>query len=134
MTNPASAPPRVPQDLPRCRRIARRRDFTDAYEKGRKVFAKYSVVFAIPNARGYARLGVTTTRKLGNAVERNRMKRWVREVFRRDRGALSLDDRAVDLVVNVKRSALDARWDEFRRDLGRALERAASARLPEGRA
>lgn len=104
--------------------MTRRREFTDAYERGRKVFARYAVVFAIPNDRSYARIGVTTTRKVGKAVARNKMKRWVREVFRLDRAALHLEEQGVDIVVNVRRNALDARWADFRRDLGRAMRRA----------
>lgn len=121
----ASSPsPRAPEGLPRSLRMTRRREFTDAYERGRKVFARYAVVFAIPNDRSYARIGVTTTRKVGKAVARNRMKRWVREVFRLDRAALHLDDKGVDIVVNVRRDALEAPWPEFRRDLDRAMRRA----------
>lgn len=57
---------------------------------------------------------------------RNRLKRWTREVYRRERRPLALDDRKLDLVVNVKPNAIDATFDDYRSDLSRALARVAN--------
>jgi ribonuclease P protein component len=51
---------------------------------------------------GVSRLGVTVSRRVGNAVIRNRVKRWIREWFRKDRGAIGP---GLDLVVIARPAA-----------------------------
>ena len=111
--------------LPRKERIAKRRDFVRAYEDGTKQFGRFSVVFSCPNGLGHPRIGITATRKIGNAVVRNRARRWVREVYRRNRGPIGLSEEPFDFVVNIKASAAEAGFDEFARDLVRTIRRAA---------
>lgn len=75
---------------------------------------------------------MTTTRKLGTAVVRNRMKRWVRETFRLERDRSGLAACALDIVVNLRRTAVDTTWNEFRRELAQALRRATAVRPVSG--
>lgn len=114
------------ESLPKERRLARRRDFLRVYETGRKLFARNAVLFFSGNDLPYSRLGITATRKLGNATIRNRMKRWTREIYRRQRPILDLDRLAVDFVINVKPSAAETTFQEFDQDLTRALRRIAT--------
>jgi ribonuclease P protein component len=123
--NPASETGRHSESLPKEKRLAKRREFLHVYETGRKFFSRYSVLFIVANDLSYSRIGITATKKMGNANVRNRLKRWTREVYRRQRHPLALDERSVDLVVNVKPNAADASFDDFSRDLGRALARIA---------
>jgi ribonuclease P protein component len=113
--------------LPKKERIAKRRDFLRAYENGVKHFGRYSVVFVARNDLGHPRIGVTATRKLGKANVRNRTKRWVREIYRRNRAPLGLDGHPVDFVVNIKGSAAVAPFEDFSSDLLRTLRRALAA-------
>ena len=71
--------------------------------------------------------GVTATKKLGKANVRNRLKRWTREIYRRYRQPLGLDESALDLVINVKPNAAAANFREFSSDLERALRKIAEA-------
>lgn len=112
--------------LPRERRIARRADFVRIYESGRKVHSRYAVLFFQPNGLEHSRIGITATKKLGKANVRNRAKRWTREAYRRERLPLGLDGAKVDIVVNVKPSAATIAFEEYRRDLARALGRVAA--------
>jgi len=111
------------EGLPKEKRLAKRREFLRVYDTGRKWFTRYCVVFAAGNQLPYSRLGITATKKLGKANVRNRLKRWTREVYRRQREPLSLDTHGLDVVVNVKPNAADARFEQYRDDLQRALER-----------
>ena len=95
------------------------------YESGRKFFSHYSVLFFAGNDLPYSRLGITATKKIGKANVRNKLKRWTREVYRRQREPLALDTRAVDVVVNVKPNAATATFADFQRDLERAFARLA---------
>lgn len=118
---------RLPGSLPREQRIAKRRDFIRAYEGGTKIHGRFSVVFVLENSLSHPRLGITATRKFGNATARNKAKRWVREVFRREREALRLDELSSDLVVNLKPAAATASFMAFREDFVRLLRKAPAA-------
>ena len=78
----------------------RRGDFLRASRRGRKLVTRYFLVLVHDRGdRGAPRLGITVTRKVGNAVRRNRIKRLVREWFRKSGQGLG----AWDLNVIVKR-------------------------------
>ncbi len=113
------------ETLPRSTRLAKRGEFLHVYETGRKLFSRYSVLFFVANALTHSRIGITATRKVGKANVRNKLKRWTREVYRRQRHPLDIDARALDLVVNVKPGAATATFAEYSADLRRALERVA---------
>ena len=121
-----------PEALPKDRRLAKRREFVRVYETGQKQFSRYSVLFFADNGLSHSRIGITATKKLGKANVRNRLKRWTRETYRRNRESLAIDVRSLDIVVNVKQNAAQATFDEFSRDLVRGLERLAreKARRP----
>jgi len=109
--------------LPKEKRLAKRREFLQVYETGRKVFSRYCVLFFAPSGLAYSRLGVTATKKLGKANVRNRLKRWTRETYRLAREPLGLDEQSLDVVVNVKPNAADAAFLDYSRDLERVLRR-----------
>ena len=124
---------RPDEALPKSRRLAKRREFVRVYDTGRKLFSRYTVLFFAPNALPHSRMGVTATKKAGKANVRNRLKRWTREVYRRQREPLGIDSRSLDIVVNVKPNAAETTFDEFSRDLTRALGRVvteAGGRMP----
>ena len=93
--------------FPRAHRLVRRADFLICYDSGRRFFSRNFVVFAVyvRERPGQWRLGLAVTRKSGNAVWRNRIKRVVREFFRLHRRDMP---QGLDLVVVPKRS-LDPR-------------------------
>ena len=103
-------------------RIRRRVEYQQVYERGVRFHSRYSTVFILPSQGGIGRLGIAATRKLGGAVQRNRAKRLIREVFRRNKIAAGFD-----VVVIPKRDLLDASLsaleNEFRVTLERGLHR-----------
>lgn len=112
--------------LPKSRRLAKRPEFVRVYENGRKHFSRYAVLFFAGNDLQSSRIGITVTKKVGKANIRNRLKRWTREVYRRQREPLGLDARALDIVVNVKPAAVESTFQDYSRDLTKALERVVS--------
>ena len=78
----------------------RRFEFQRATSTGRRISARYFLVFVRDREDGGStRLGITVTRKVGNAVRRNRIKRLVREWFRGRSDGLG----PCDVVVIAKR-------------------------------
>ena len=65
------------------RRLSRSGEFERVYREGRAHASRHLVVYAFPRGDGDGgpRLGVSVGRKLGGAVERNRIKRFLREAF-----------------------------------------------------
>lgn len=105
-------------------RIRRRADFQLAYEHGARVQGRYSTLFILPNKLDVGRLGIAATKKLGGAVQRNRAKRLIREVFRHNKIAAGFD-----VVVVPKRDLLHAALNVLEADYRSSLER----RLRQGR-
>jgi ribonuclease P protein component len=72
------------ESFPRARRVRKRLDFLRVQGRGRRYSTAHYLVFALPaEAPRATRFGVTVSRKVGNAVARNRVKRWLREHCRR---------------------------------------------------
>lgn len=89
-------------------RLTSRRQYQAVYKNGRRTGTMSFTMFGLPNDQGGPRLGITVTRKVGNAVRRNRIKRLFREIFRQN---LHQFDGALDLVINAHRG-IDT--DQFR--------------------
>ncbi|HEY3305703.1 MAG TPA: ribonuclease P protein component [Candidatus Binatia bacterium] len=90
------------EGFPKRSRLTKRFEFLTLSRLGKRVHTSHFVVLSKSSDAGQSRLGITVTTRVGNAVVRNRIKRLVREFFRRRRGAMS---QAQDIVVIAKRGA-----------------------------
>jgi len=113
-------PGRKDATFPRSVRLLRHSDFERVYKLGRRHFAAHLTVFYLRRAEGSGpRVGFTVGKVLGGAVERNRMKRRLREAVRLHRLSLSA---SVDVVMNPKKSVLKVEFAELGNEIGRAFE------------
>lgn len=110
----------------KARRVRRRGEFKRVFDLSLRTRGKFLTVLMAPNAKGTARLGIVASRKLGDAVRRNRAKRLIREVFRRSEFPAGL---GMDVVVIPRRELFDAGYSTLESDLRVAFKRCAS-RLP----
>jgi ribonuclease P protein component len=73
------------QRLPQSARLRKRREFLRLSKSGSRIQSASFVVISGKNGGGESRLGITVSGKVGNSVTRNRVKRHIREFFRRRR-------------------------------------------------
>ena len=118
---PAGPGPGVPAG-----RLKKRREFLRAASRGKRAARPGLVLQALPGAPGQLRLGFTVTKKVGNAVTRNRARRRLKEAARLTLPALGLD--GWDLVL-IGRDATPSRpFAELVADLRGALRQAGVAK------
>jgi ribonuclease P protein component len=105
-------------------RVRHRPEYEAIYQNGARLSSRLMTVFVFANGRSFARLGIAATRKLGGAVQRNRTKRLVREVFRRNKPLAG-----VDVVVIPRREMIEADYPHVEAEYLAVLRR---RRLPVG--
>jgi ribonuclease P protein component len=108
--------PVVSEGFSRNDRLRQRREFEECYASGVRVSGRHVQVFLLraggPAAR--TRLGISVARRVGTAVRRNRVKRRLREIFRRSR--ILFGSQTVSVVVNARPSAATAPFAELSAD------------------
>jgi len=120
------------ETYPRSERLRRRQDFLRVQREGARVHTPHYVVVVLPRPEGdeVGRLGITVTKKVAIAVGRNRVKRVVREVYRKNR---DLFPEGCDIVVMAKSGAPEVGYHEALAELARVsgpMARAARMRRP----
>jgi ribonuclease P protein component len=124
---PNQQPSIVGQRFPKARRVRRRGEFQQVFDKGTRVHGRYFTVLMAPSDAAQPRLGIVASRKLGGAVARNRAKRLIREVFRRNPVP---GRQGVDVVVIPRRELFDASYASLQTDF-LAVCRRGAARLAD---
>jgi ribonuclease P protein component len=114
----------IPSQAWRAARLRKHADFEKVYRNGRRLFSAHMTLFFLPQDRGPARVGFTVPRAMGAAVERNRMRRRLREAVRLNLGAAG---GAVDVVIHPKKSALTAEFAALGEEIARAFARIQSS-------
>jgi len=116
---------RTGKTFPRSGRLLRHADFERVYKQGRRHFSALMTVFYLerqPSASGASptglRVGFTVGRALGGAVQRNRMKRRLREAVRLTR---PVPGAGADVVINPKKVLLTATFDAVLNEVRQAF-------------
>jgi ribonuclease P protein component len=129
--SPPPRPHRAPagERLTSEERLRRRKDYLGCYRTGRRRHGSFAILYFVPNQLGHPRLGITASRKVGKAVVRQRLKRRIKEVYRRwqDRGRLP----ALDLVVHLKPEARKSDFPALRAELLRLFGGLRERREPQ---
>ena len=102
----------VDQGFPPQARIRRRSEYLALQRRARRFHTRDFVLLYRPGGTDRSRVGITVSRRVGPAVVRNRIKRWVREFARKNAGSLSGN---WDVVVIARSSA--ARIEHSQADL-----------------
>jgi len=111
--------------FPRTARLLRHSDFDRVYKQGKRHFAAHMTVFYLRRISGGGpRIGFTLGKVVGTAVERNRVKRRLRETVRLHRLELMVP---VDVVIHPKKTAIRVEFSELEKEVRRAFELVAKS-------
>jgi len=115
--------PKPTARFPRSARLLRHADFERVYKQGRRHFSASITVFYWPRPDAETRasgprIGFTVGRALGGAVQRNRIKRRLREAVRMTRPLTGV---AADVVINPKKSLLTIDFAALQNEVSRAF-------------
>ena len=99
-------------------RLKKKQDFLHLYKQGRRYRGKYFILIYLSNDLAFSRVAIVASKKLGNAVQRNRTKRWLRTLFRRNKKLLS---RPYDMIFIPRKEIFEAKWQHLVTDYQTAL-------------
>lgn len=104
-------------------RLAKREDFNKVYRYGKSVANMQFVLYTLPRPQQpQFRLGVSVSKKLGNAVVRNRIRRLLKEIVRHHGESLP---GGIDLILIARKPAVDLTYQEMEKCVLHVLKRAS---------
>lgn len=103
---------RSSEKFPKQLRVLKRRDFLHIQDKGAKVAVGPLLALAVRNGKDVTRMGLTVSTKVGIAVVRVRLRRQLRELFRKRRAQLPP---GIDLVIVARASAAQSDYEALSR-------------------
>ena len=107
------------EKFPRDERVRKRIDFKRAEKnKVARLVTKHLVILAAPNDYFHARIGITASKKIGGAVTRNRVKRLLREIYRRNK---QLFPNGHDYILIAKNDMRDISYHDLVLEIEKAI-------------
>ena len=108
------------REFPRQERLRKRSEYRQIYNEGRKVVGPAFICFVAWREGQGRKFGCAVSQKVGKAVVRNRVKRYLREIYRTHRGALAED---AHMVVVARRGCAELNFHESQEAIRRLLRR-----------
>ena len=112
-----------PEGFGKERRVRKRAEFQAVFQKNTKVVSSHLVVLGLARANTTGRLGLVVSKKVGSAVVRNRMKRALREIYRRPGSPGRSFREGIDLVVIARPGANKLTQDQLAEELWALVKR-----------
>ncbi len=103
-------------------RLRENRDFRRVFQRGRSLATGRFVLYWYKSQSNRFRVGFSISKKVGNAVERNRLKRRLRACFQEF--SPLLQDTSVDFVVIARKGSSEATYTEIHGDIYKLLKKA----------
>jgi len=100
-------------------RFRKRKDFSHIYRRGSRYRGKGFILIYLSNKLQFSRMAVVASKKIGNAVVRNRIKRRFRALFRTNKNLLQ---GSFDLVVITQKSIEKIAWSAVQKEFIKAIK------------
>ncbi|PMP68209.1 MAG: ribonuclease P protein component [Thermodesulfobacterium geofontis] len=99
------------EGLSKKERLKKDKEFQIVFKEGKKLWIN-SILLVIykPNNLGYRRLGIVVSKKIKKATQRNKIKRWIRELFRRNKNWFPEN---CDIIIVPHPNLLNLKYREF---------------------
>lgn len=101
-------------------RISNGKDYNNIYKHGKKITGRYIIVFFTSNNRNINRFGFVASKKIGNAVIRNKYKRKLRAIV----GQGDFKQTGYDFVIIAKKNITDAEFEDIQKDFNKVFKKA----------
>lgn len=108
------------EKFPKDEHLRRKRDFQAVFKNGKKGVGQAFICYMFKRQGQGRKLGLAVSRKVGNAVVRNRVKRFIRETYRTNRENL---DNNLHLIVIAKPSAAALNFGQSSKELTELLDK-----------
>jgi ribonuclease P protein component len=126
-TQEINAVPLLNFRFPKQNRLRKPKEFRRVYAEGVRIKGRFMTAFIMPSETSFQRVGITASKKaIGNAVQRNRAKRLLREAFRLSKIELNELDTKYDWVLNARRDLLRVKLQEPLAELKEIIEKVSS--------
>lgn len=99
-------------------RLLNRRDFVNLNRRGKRIQTDHFLISLMKNGQGFTRLGITVSKRVGNSVRRNRVKRLVREFFRQHKAFFPP---GCDVVIVARKDADGLNFWKMKAELGEPI-------------
>lgn len=100
--------------------LRNKKDFDRLYKKGKSFGSRYVVLFYISNGLEYSRKGFLASKKVGNAVQRNRARRLMKEYYRKYGDRIP---EGYDVLFIARNTICDAKFQDIRISMNKVLKR-----------
>lgn len=100
-------------------RLRKRIEFTALAARGRKLYLPDFIILTAASELSWSRIGITVSRKVGNSVYRNRVKRLIREFFRNNRDLFL----SADYNIIARSGAVNLGYADVCQELANGLNR-----------
>ncbi len=123
--------------LPKDERLRKPKEFRRIYAEGVRFKGRFMTAFIMPSETSFQRIGITASKKaVGNAVQRNRAKRLLREAFRLSKIELDQLKNKYDWVLNARRNLLEIKMktalEDFRQIIEKVKQSEAEKKINKG--